>query len=57
MKQPSRLTFNQKIVVANNGLNPNEWALIKDLGADLRIINKETEEIRLVNKYKRKKGR
>lgn len=57
MKQPSRLTFSQKIVVGNNGLNPNEWALIKDLGADLRIINKETEEVRLVNKYKKKKGR
>ncbi len=56
MKQPSRLTFSQKIVVGNNGLNCDEWALIKDLGADLRIINKETGEIKLVNKFK-KKGR
>ena len=57
MKQPSRLTFSQKIVVGNNGLNADEWALIVDLGNDLRIINKETGEIKLVNKYKRKKGR
>ena len=57
MKNPSRLTFSQKIVVGNNGLNCAEWALIKDLGADLRIINKETGEIRLVNKFKKRKGK
>ena len=56
MKQPSRLTFSQKIVVGNNGLNCDEWALIKDLGADLRIINKKTGEIKEVSKNK-KKGR
>ena len=56
MKQPSRLTFSQKLIVGNNGLNCDEWAFIEDLGVDLRIINKETGEIKEVSKNK-KKGR
>ncbi len=57
MKQPSRLTFSQKLVVGNNGLNCDEWAFIEDSGLNLRIINKKTGEIKEVNKRKKRTGK
>lgn len=57
MKQPSRLTFTQKLVVGNNGLNCDEWAFIEDLGLNLRIINKKTGEIKEVSKRKKRIGK
>ena len=57
MKRPNKLTYAQKVICSNNGLNCDEWAFIEDLGLNLRIINKKTGEIKEVNKRKKRTGK
>ena len=54
MKQPKKLTREQKFFVSNNLLNAEDWALVRDLGAHIVIINKSTNERREIKKLKRK---
>ena len=54
MKQPKKLTREQKFFVSNNLLNAEDWALVRDLGTYIEIINKSTNERREIKKLKRK---
>ena len=54
MKQPKKLTREQKFFVSNNLLNAEDWALVRDLGTHIEIINKSTNERREIKKLKRK---
>ena len=54
MKQPSKLSRNQKEIVSNNYLNANEYMFIEDLGAYLKIIHKETNKIKMITKFPKK---
>lgn len=55
MKQPKKLTRRQKEIVANNNLNPENWALIKQTEFYLYIINKNTGTARHVDVYATRK--
>lgn len=54
MKQPKRLTRAQKECLVAHHLNPKKWGLIEETEFYLKIINKETEKKRTVDKFRRK---
>lgn len=51
MKQPKRLTREQKIAVSANGLNPDNWMLVEQTEFYLKIIHKPSNKIRRVDRY------
>lgn len=57
MKQPKKLTLEQKKAVSAYHLNPKNWMLVEDMGTYLKIIHKTKHEIKFVDKYARRKGR
>lgn len=57
MKQPKRLTRNQKKCLSAHYLNADDWMLVEETEFYLKIINKQTGKVRSVDKFKRpKKG-
>lgn len=57
MKQPKKLTREQKQSVSAAGLSPDSWALVEQTEFYLKIINKISGKIRRVDRYVvRKKG-
>ena len=52
MKQAKKLTYEQKCIVTNNSLIASQWMLVEDLGSYLKIIHKDSNKIRIVDKYK-----
>lgn len=53
MKQPKRLTREQKEAVAASRLNPNNWMLAGETEFYLKVIHKESGIIRSVDKFRR----
>lgn len=53
MKQPKRLTLNQKKCVSAYHLNPKNWALLEETDFYLKIINKANRSKRCLDKYRR----
>lgn len=53
MKQPKRLTREQKEAVSASRLNPNNWMLVGESEFYLKIINKDSGIIRSVDKFRR----
>lgn len=51
MKQPKKLTREQKIAVSAHGLNPDNWMLVEQTEFYLKIIHKSSEKIRRVDRY------
>lgn len=51
MKQPKRLTHDQKISVSAYGLTPDNWALEQQTEFYLKIINKTTGTRRTIDRY------
>ncbi len=51
MKQPKRLTRQQKQIVTANGLNAGNWMLAEETDFYLKLINKETGKKRAVDKF------
>lgn len=54
MKQPKKLTREQKQLVTANNLNPKDWMFVDDLGSYIKVINKETNHIKMITKFPRK---
>lgn len=54
MKQPSRLTRRQKECLTAHHLNSQDWMLIEETDFYLKIINKQTEKRKSVDKFIRK---
>lgn len=52
MKQPKRLSLEQKLLVKKLGLEPFEWACHYEDRNYLHIIHKETKEFRIIDKRK-----
>lgn len=50
MKNPKRLTREQKIAVSANGLNPDNWLLIEQSEFYLKIIHKSSKKIRRIDR-------
>lgn len=55
MKQPKRLTRNQKGILSANRLKADNWSLIEETEVYLKIINKESGKIRMIDKFRRKR--
>ena len=51
MKQPKKLTREQKQIVSNHCLNPVNWMLVKETDFYLKIIHKESSNIRNIDKF------
>jgi hypothetical protein len=44
MKQPKRLTYEQKRHVAKKGYDPSKWMFVEEDDVAILIVNKETKE-------------
>lgn len=55
MKQPKRLTRDQKECLSAHYLNADEWMLVEETDFYYRIINKRTNLIKSVDKFRRRK--
>lgn len=55
MKRGRRLTRNEKEVVSSHMLNPNDWMLAEEFNFHLKLIHKETKQIKIIDKFKRGK--
>lgn len=55
MKRGRRLTRNEKEVVSSHSLNPNDWMLAEEMNFYLKLIHKETKQIKIIDKFKRGK--
>lgn len=53
MKQPKKLTREQKEAVSASYLNTNEWMLVEETEFYLKLINKFTNKRKIVDKFKR----
>ncbi len=53
MKQPKKLTREQKEAVSASYLNTNEWMLVEETEFYLKLINKVTNKRKIVDKFKR----
>ena len=57
MKQPKRLTYEQKLIVSGHNLNPNQWMFVEELEFYIKIIHKETGVTKLIDKFSKVSGR
>ena len=55
MRNPKRLTRDQKEYVTKNNLNWKEYGLIEEDKETLTIINRSTNEVLKIEKLRRKK--
>ena len=55
MKQPKRLTYEQKLIVSGHNLNPNQWMFVEELVFYIKIIHKETGVTKLIDKFRKSK--
>lgn len=51
MKQPKRLTREQKIATTAAGLDANNWALVEQMEFYLKIIHKTSGKTRRIDRY------
>ena len=50
MKQPKKLTREQKKLLVDIGLNPKEWMNLFEDDLYLHIINKDSSDIKIISK-------
>ena len=55
MKRGRRLTRNEKEIVDSYGLDATEWMLAQEMNFKLVLIHKETKQIKIIDKFKRRK--
>lgn len=55
MKRPKRITRNQKEILSANRLKADNWSLVEETEFYLKIINKESGKIRMIDKFRRKR--
>lgn len=53
MKQPKKLTRQQKEIVAAHYLRPKNWMLVEEMEFYLRIIHKDSKKIKMVDKFRK----
>lgn len=51
LKQPKKLTRNQKEIVQNHYMNPNEWMLVRESEFYLTIVHKERRMVKSIDKF------
>lgn len=50
MKQGTRPTLKQKLMIEASGENPDDWLVEREVKGDLALINKKTEAIKFIRK-------
>lgn len=55
MKQPKKLTREQKMCVSAHHLRPDKWMLVEETEFYLKIVHKETGTRRTIDKFRRAK--
>lgn len=55
MKQPKKLTRNQKECLSSHGLNCDDWMLVSETDFYYRVIHKKTGQIKFVDKFYKKR--
>ena len=53
MKQPKKLTKEQKQAVSAYHLNAKNWMLVEEMGEYLKIINKDTGKTKIIDRNRR----
>ncbi len=53
MKQPKRLTREQKIIVSSHGLNANDWMLDKETDFYFYLVGKDGDKKKIIDKFTR----
>jgi hypothetical protein len=53
MKQPKRLTREQKIIVSSHGLNANDWMLDKETDFYFYLVGKDGDKKKIIDKFAR----
>lgn len=53
MKQPKKLTRDQKVCVSAHHLSPKEWSLVRETEFYLYIVNKESGRVKAIDKFRR----
>ena len=53
MKQPKKLTKEQKQAVSAYHLNAKNWMLVEEMGEYLKIINKDTGKTKIIYRNRR----
>lgn len=53
MKQPKKLTRDQKKLVSSLGLKPGEWMCLFEDGEYLHLTGKNSEEIKIIDKNRK----
>ena len=53
MKQPKKLTKEQKQAVSAYHLNAKNWMLLEEIGEYLKIINKDTGKTKIIDRNRR----
>ncbi len=51
MKQPKKLTRNQKECLMTHKLNPKEWGFVAETDFHYKIVNRSTGAVRSVDKF------
>ena len=51
MKQPKKLTRNQKECVMAHNLNPKEWGYVSESDFYYKIVNRKTGALKSVDKF------
>lgn len=55
MKQSKRLTRNQKECLSAHHLNVDKWRLVEELDFYIKVINVETGQTKMLDKFRREK--
>lgn len=55
MKQPKRLTYEQKCCLSAHYLNCKDWMLVEETEFYYKIVNKKTGAMKSVNKFIRRR--
>ena len=50
MKQPKKPTYNHKKLLSKNELDPSEWSVISESKTELKVINKRSGAVRVLDK-------
>ncbi|HHP9912529.1 TPA: DUF6906 family protein [Listeria monocytogenes] len=50
MKNGKKLTINQAKMLKNNGLNPDNWLIVKNLNDRMEIVHREKGSKRVIYK-------
>lgn len=53
MKQPKKLTREQKVCLSAHYLNPKNWMLVEETDFYLKIIHKSTGKRKSIDKFRR----